>query len=134
MKKYECRMTKEIQMTKLERTSDPAFRHLSFVINSSFVIQVSSFSKAPLASPATGRSVYCSEVKDRWHGAAYFILFFKSASLDARVRIRARKTRRRGRARQTANTQRNGSREFRGVWCRLRCLSPLGKRGGAQSC
>jgi hypothetical protein len=39
------RMTKEIQMTKPKKTSDPAFRHLSFVINSSFVIRISSFPK-----------------------------------------------------------------------------------------
>jgi len=38
-------MTKEIQMTKPEKTSDPFFCHLSFVINSSFVIRVSSFPK-----------------------------------------------------------------------------------------
>src|SRR4026208_681151 len=61
------------------------------------------------------------------HGT--FVLFFTSASLDARVRIRARKTRRRGTARKTANTQRNGSREFRAVSRRLCYLSSLGKRG-----
>lgn len=65
MTKYEFRIKKEAQMTKPKRTSDPAFRHLSFVINSSFVIRVSSFPKTPLASPATGHSIYRSEVKDR---------------------------------------------------------------------
>ena len=62
-----------------------------------------------------------------------FVLFLKIASLDAHLRIQARKTRRRGTARQTANAQRSGSREFRVVSYRLRYLSAVGKRSSSQS-
>jgi hypothetical protein len=44
MTKLECRMTKEVQNDEARKESGRRFRHLSFVINSSFVIRVSSFS------------------------------------------------------------------------------------------
>ena len=38
MTKHECRMTKEIEMTKPKKSEHPNFSSLSFVINSAFVI------------------------------------------------------------------------------------------------